>query len=137
DSFIGLFVTELGGSEDLVGTAWFVALVSEAIVFATAKFWFRKLHPVVFIVLAGILYTIRWFIYGMTTSAIMIIPLQVLHGLTFVTLYVAAFDYVSRVTPKALQSTGHLIFYSAMFGVSGIVGSMGGGYIIDVYNGNT
>lgn len=137
DSFIGIFITELGGSEDLVGTAWFVALISEAIVFFTAGFWFRKYHPMVFVIIASILYAIRWFIYGATTNPYAIIGLQVLHGITFATIYLAAFDYVSRIIPKTMQSTGHLIFYSVMFGVSGIIGSMGGGVIIDTFNSNT
>lgn len=136
DSFVGIFITELGGTEDLVGTAWFVALVSEAIVFSTAGFWFRKYHPIVFVIFASILYAIRWFIYGATTNPYAVIALQVLHGLTFATIYLAAFDYVSRIIPKTMQSTGHLIFYSVMFGVSGIIGSMGGGFIIDTFNSN-
>lgn len=136
DSFIGLFITELGGSEDLVGTAWFIALISEAFVFATARFWFRKYHPVVFVIGASILYTFRWFLYGITISPVIIIMLQVLHGFTFASIYLSAFDYVSRVTPSSMQSTGHLIFYTVMFGISGIIGSMGAGFIMDHFNGN-
>src|SRR5699024_7985401 len=64
DSFIGLFITELGGSEDLVGVAWFIALVSEATVFATAGFWLRKFHPVVFVIAAGLLYSIANFTWS-------------------------------------------------------------------------
>lgn len=135
DSFIGIYITELGGSEGLVGIAWFVGVVSEAVVLAFAGFWFRKFHPVIFIIIASILYCIRWFLYGTATSPYVIISLQVMHGLTFGTFYLAAFDYVTRIIPNVLQSTGHLIFYSVMFGVSGIIGSMAGGTIIEIYGG--
>lgn len=137
DSFMGIFLKELGGTESLVGTAWFIALLSEAAIFATAGFWFRKFHPIVFIIAASALYTIRWFIYGTTDSPFLVIGIQVLHGMTFATMYVAAFDYITKIIPTSLQSTGHLIFYTTMFGLSGIIGSMGGGWIIEQFGVHT
>lgn len=137
DSFMGIYITELGGNESLVGLAWFVGVISEGAIFAFAGFWFRKYHPITFIVFAALLYSLRWFIYGTATSPTLIISLQVLHGLTFGIFYITAFDYITRIIPKLLQSTGHLIFYSVLFGVSGIVGSMGGGTIIEHFNGQT
>lgn len=137
DSFIGIYVTELGGSEGMVGLAWFVGVLSEAAVFALSRFWFRTYHPLVFVIVSSILYCMRWFLYGATTDPVLIIVFQVLHGLTFGVFYVAAFDYVTRVIPNMLQSTGHLLFYSVMFGVSGIIGSLLGGAIIDTHGGAT
>lgn len=135
DSFIGLYITELGGSEDLVGLAWFIGLVSEAAVFALAGTWFRTFHPLVFIIIASILYSFRWFMYAGIDDPNYMIALQILHGLTFGVFYTAAFDYVTRLIPKLLQSTGHLIFYSVFFGISGIIGSLMGGSLIDNLNG--
>ncbi len=137
DSFMGIYITDLGGSEGLVGIAWFIGVISEAAVFAFAGFWFRKYHPIIFVVIAGTLYSIRWFIYGTATSPFLIISLQVLHGLTFGIFYVSAFDYVTRIIPKLMQSTGHLIFYSVLFGVAGIIGSMGGGLVFEHFGGQT
>lgn len=137
DSFIGIYITELGGAENLVGIAWFVGVMSEAAVFALAVFWFRKFHPVLFIVLAGVLYAFRWFIYGTIDSPVTVILFQVLHGATFGVFYVASFDFVTKLIPKNLQATGHLIFYSVLFGVSGIIGSLSGGFIIEHFGGTT
>ncbi|HLQ73634.1 MAG TPA: MFS transporter [Bacillota bacterium] len=137
DSFIGLYVTELGGTENLVGLAWFVGVISEAIVFAIAYLWFRKFHPIIFVIIAGAIYTVRWFIYGSIHDPMTLISFQVLHGITFGMFYLSAFDYVTRLIPKALQSTGHLIYYSVFFGVSGIIGSLAGGSIIEHFNGQT
>ncbi|MBO1001168.1 MFS transporter [Pseudogracilibacillus auburnensis] len=135
DSFIGIYITEVGGSEGLVGIAWFVGVISEAAVFAFAGLWFRKYSPITFVIIASILYCIRWFIYGMAPSPYFIISFQVLHGVTFGIFYIAAFDYVTKLIPNLLQSTGHLIFYSVMFGVSGIIGSMAGGKMIEAFGG--
>ncbi|AIF42439.1 MFS transporter [Virgibacillus sp. SK37] len=137
DSFIGLYIAQLGGSEGLVGVAWFVGVLTEALVFATAGFWFRKYHSLIFVIIAGILYTIRWFFYAAATDPGYIIALQFLHGLTFGIFYTAAFDYVTRLIPRLLQSTGHLVFFATFFGVSGIVGSLVGGAVMDSFGGNT
>lgn len=137
DSYIGLYIIELGGSERLVGLSWFVGVLSEAAVFALAGLWFRKFNPFVFVIIAGALYSTRWFLYSLATEPTFIIYLQVLHGLTFGVFYVAAFSYISRLIPKLLQSTGHLIFFATFFGISGIVGSLVGGAIIDVAGGAT
>lgn len=137
DSYIGIYIIELGGTERLIGWAWFIAVMSEAVVFATAVYWFRKYNPLFFIIIAAVLYTIRWFIYGAATNPYHILAFQALHGVTFAVFFTAAFDYVTRIIPSFLQSTGHLIFYSVLFGVSGIIASMGGGVIIEKYGGQT
>ncbi|WP_174615823.1 MFS transporter [Virgibacillus ihumii] len=136
DSFIGLYIVQLGGSEGLVGLAWFVGVVSEALVFALAGRWFRKFHTLIFIIIAGALYSLRWFIYAAVEDPMVIIALQVLHGVTFGVFYLAALEYVTRLIPRLLQSTGHLMFYAVFFGISGIIGSLTGGALIDSFGGD-
>lgn len=135
DSYIGLYVEQLGGSNFIVGVAWFVGVISEAIIFATAGKWFRKYHTLIFVILAGVIYTVRWFLYAAVDHYWMIVALQVLHGVTFGVLYLSAMDYVTRLIPRILQSTGHLVFYAVFFGFSGIIGSLLGGALIDAYGG--
>ncbi|WP_246202587.1 MFS transporter [Virgibacillus doumboii] len=137
DSFIGLYIAELGGSEWLIGLAWFVGVASEAAIFATARYWFRKYHTLIFIIFAGAVYSLRWFMYAVFDDPVYIIALQFLHGVTFGVFYLAAFEYISRLIPNLLQSTGHLVFYAVFFGISGIIGSLGGGVLIDSYGGDT
>ena len=134
DSFIGLYIADLGGSESLVGIAWFIGLISEATIFALAVFWFRKFNPIFFLIIASLLYALRWLLFGISDSPYTIIALQLLHGLTFGVFYVASFEFVSKLVPGKLIATGHLIFYSVFFGVSGIIGSLVGGKVIDLYS---
>lgn len=137
DSFIGIYIHELGGAENLIGIAWFVGVISEALIFALAFLWFRKFHPVIFIVLSGLLYTLRWLLYSTFDGPYTIILFQILHGATFGIFYVASFDFITKLIPKNLQATGHLIFYSVLFGISGIIGSLAGGFIIEHFSGST
>jgi MFS transporter, PPP family, 3-phenylpropionic acid transporter len=131
DSFLGIYIFEKGGTESFIGWAWFIGVVSEAIVFATATIWFRKFHALTFIVFSGILFAVRWFIMGVIQEPLLILPLQAMHGLSFGIFYLCAFDYVTKLIPEHLQSTGHLLFYSFFFGISGMIGSSIGGLIIE------
>lgn len=131
DSFIGIFILERGGAETIIGWSWFIGVASEAIVFATATIWFRKYHELTFIIIAAILYSIRWYLMSILQDPLLILPLQVLHGLTFGIFYLCAFSFVTKQIPKELQSTGHLLFYTVFFGISGVVGSIFGGHVIE------
>lgn len=135
DSYLGIYIMELGGSESMVGIAWFIGVVMEAIIFATASKWFKKYHTIIFIIFAGLIYCVRWVLYAFTNDPIFIVILQFMHGITYGIFYVAAFEYITRLIPKFLQSTGHLLFYAIFFGVSGIIGSLTGGFIIEQFNG--
>lgn len=137
DSFIGLYIAQLGGSEGMVGWAWFIGVASEAVVFALAGKWFQKYHTLTFVILAGAIFSLRWFLYSAVEDPLYIIFLQVLHGLTFAVFYLASFDYITRLIPQLLQSTGHLVFYSVVFGVGGIISSLIGGALIDSFGGGT
>lgn len=137
DSFIGIYIAELGGSERFVGISWFISLISEATIFALAFIWFNRKKALNLIVLASFIYVVRWLLFSFVDNPIHIIGLQVLHGFTFAIFYLAALDFVTRLIPNMLKATGHLIFYSTFFGISGIIGSLGGGFIIETFNGET
>ncbi|WP_165999926.1 MFS transporter [Bacillus sp. Cs-700] len=137
DSFIGLYLTELGGNESQIGLAWFVAVSSEAVIFATSHYWFRRFNEIVFIMIAGVIYAVRWFGLAYIGGPVAVILLQVFHGVTFGIFYVAAFQYVTKLVPEHLQATGHLLFISVFFGLSGILGSLFGGLIFERSSGAT
>ncbi|MCA0173293.1 MFS transporter [Bacillus sp. RAR_GA_16] len=137
DSFIGLYVTELGGNESQIGLAWFVAVASEAVIFATSHYWFKRFNEIVFILLAGLVYAVRWFGLAYMGGPVAVILLQIFHGVTFGVFYIAAFQYVTKLVPDHLQATGHLLFISVFFGLSGILGSLFGGLIFERSSGAT
>lgn len=122
DSFLGLFIVELGGAESLIGMAWFVGVVSEAVVFFLSYLWFRRFHPLFFILIAGLLYAFRWFMMAGMDDPSHVLWLQVLHGITFGGMYFSALQYISKLVPEELQATGHLLFITTFFGLSGVIG---------------
>ena len=134
DSFIGLFVVELGGNESFIGMVWFVGVFAEAMVFMLSAYWMHRFHPLTNISIAAFLYTLRWLLMFLINDPFPLLFIQVLHGLTFGIFYLTAFQFVTRLLPEEFESTGHLLFISVFFGISGVVGSVAGGQIINAYD---
>ncbi|MBI0580782.1 MFS transporter [Neobacillus cucumis] len=135
DIFSGIFIKELGGNESLIGLSWFVAVAFEAIVYLLSPLWMRFFNEITYMVIASGLYGVRWLLFSLAETPSQIILLQALHGITFGIFYLCSFQYVSNLFPNEFRATGQLFFISVFFGLSAIIGSLGGGMILDVFNG--
>ncbi|WP_456275356.1 MFS transporter [Bacillus sp. AK128] len=133
DVYLSLFIKELGGDETLIGWAWFVGVSIEVFVFAISHLWFRKFHELTFIMIAALLYGIRFIGMSFASSPIEIFIYQPLHGIIFAIFFTASFSYVTKIVPEQLQSTGHVLLVSVFFGYSGIIGALAGGSIMEDY----
>ncbi|MFA9559600.1 MFS transporter [Evansella sp. AB-rgal1] len=134
DSFLGLYIVQLGADESYIGIAWSIGVITEALVFAFSIYWFRRVHPLTLINIAAVLYFVRWLLMYLIPNPNIILVIQLFHGFTFAILYLTAFQFVSKLVPEELESTGHLLFISMFFGISGVVGSLLGGNIMNVFD---
>ncbi len=131
DTYLGIYIVELGGPEAMIGWAWFIGVSAEALVFATSYRWFKHWSPLTFVMIAGLIYAGRWFVMGFLTNPWIILPLQLTHGLSFGLFYIASFHIMSKLVPEHLQATGHVLFITTFFGLSGIIGSLFGGFMLE------
>ncbi|WP_246939550.1 MFS transporter [Bacillus pinisoli] len=131
DVYLSVFIKELNGDEMMIGWAWFVGVSVEVFVFAISHLWFKKFHELTFIMIAALLYGIRFIGMSFATSPIELFFYQPLHGIIFGIFFTASFSYVTKIVPLELQSTGHVLLVSVFFGYSGIVGALAGGTIIE------
>ncbi|MBS4204829.1 MFS transporter [Lederbergia citrea] len=137
DSFISLYLFDIGGDETLVGWLWFMAVASEAIMFFTATLWFRPEKPIHYIILAGFLYMGRWIVIGFISNPFQLIMIQALHGVCYAIFFMGAIEYLYKRLPIEMQATGHMVFMLIVYGVTGIIGSFAGGFIFDAFGGAT
>ncbi|RUT41997.1 MFS transporter [Paenibacillus anaericanus] len=129
DTFLGVYILELGGSTELVGQAWFIAAISEIAVFALSFWWLRKGKELIIISIAAAFYFLRFFISVWITDPHLLAYLQVLQLLTFPIFYSAAIQYLYRIVPEEWRATGQTVLALLFFGVSGIIASYAGGAI--------
>jgi PPP family 3-phenylpropionic acid transporter len=134
---MGIYIEYSGGSTGMVGLAWFITAFSEIIFFAVSARWLRKGNEIKMISLAAALYTARFALMAWADDPYVIVYLQLFQGITFVIFYVASMQYLYSVIPAEWRATGQTALAVIFFGVSGVVGSFAGGWIMDTYGGDT
>lgn len=137
DTYLGVYIKELGGTASLVGQAWFLAAGSEIVVFALSFWWLRKGSELILIALSGFFYFIRFFASAWIEDPHLLAYLQLLQLLTFPVFYSAAIQYLYRIVPVEWRATGQTVLALLFFGVSGIIASFAGGALYEAFGGRT
>ncbi|KHL93763.1 MFS transporter [Paenibacillus sp. IHB B 3415] len=135
DTFIGVYILELGGKSALVGQSFFIAAISEIVVFALSFWWLRKGKELIIISFSSAFYFIRFFLSAWISDPQLLAYLQVLQLLTFPVFYSAAIQYLYSIVPEEWRATGQTVLALLFFGVSGILASYAGGAIYQAYGG--
>nr|WP_258168635.1 MFS transporter [Paenibacillus sp. AR247] len=137
DTYLGVYIKELGGTASLVGQAWFLAAGSEIVVFALSFWWLRKGSELMLIAFSGFFYFIRFFVSAWIEDPHLLAYLQLLQLLTFPVFYSAAIQYLYRIVPVEWRATGQTVLALLFFGVSGIIASFAGGALYEAFGGRT
>lgn len=137
DTFLGVYIRELGGSPELVGQSFFLAAGSEIIVFALSFWWLRPGKELLIVSFSGAFYFIRFFLSAWITDPHLLAYLQVLQLLTFPVFYSAAIQYLYRIVPEEWRATGQTVLALLFFGVSGVIASYVGGAVYEAFGGRT
>jgi len=135
DNFLGVYIQQLGGSTGLVGQAWFYATMSEAVCFGLAFFWLRKGKELELLLIAAAFYVLRYLLCAWLAEPHWIAWLQWFHGLTFAIFYSAAIQYLYRIAPEQWKATSQTVFAAIFFGLSGMIGSVLGGWLLSIFGG--
>ncbi|MFY0543730.1 MFS transporter [Brevibacillus sp. H7] len=136
DNFLGVFIQSLGGSAGMVGQAWFFAAVSEVVFFAWSGRWMRPGTEIKLITLAAAVYAVRYTLCYLVTDPQWVVWLQLLQGITFAVFYSASIQYLYRMIPEEWRATGQTVLAVVFFGISGIVGSLVGGWVFHAFGGS-
>jgi PPP family 3-phenylpropionic acid transporter len=136
DYFIGIYIGQLGGNVQLVGQAWFVMTVIEVAFFAIAHRFIKPGNELKVIAIAAFFYTLRFLLCALTPNPVLIVWYQLFQGVTFVLFYTAAIQYLHAIVPDEWKSTGQTVLAVLFFGVSGVIGSVIGGWFMETFSGS-
>ncbi|GLX65810.1 MFS transporter [Paenibacillus glycanilyticus] len=130
-TFIGLYMTELGGHTDLVGWSAFLSSIFEIPVFLLLdRYLPRNARTMVScLILVSALYSLRWFLMAGAGDAQQIIFIQALHCLTFGTFYYIGTQLTALIVPSELRASGQAVYALTWGGLSGIASGYLGGYL--------
>ncbi|HZG56841.1 MFS transporter [Paenibacillus sp.] len=129
DAFLGLYLTDLGATEQMVGLAWALAALSEVPTFYLLHRYMRRVHELALLGAVGLLYVVRWLLYSIVSDPFLLMFLQASHSITYAVFWISAVAYVVRVVPTELRSTGQSILSAVFVGLAGLASGAFGGWM--------
>jgi PPP family 3-phenylpropionic acid transporter len=126
--FFSLYLKEVHGFEN-AGYIWILGPLSEIpVIYASGRIMDRiGVRNLFALGLFGC--ALRLFGFSVASAIWMILPLQLLHALTFGAFHCSSVTYVSRIVPQRMQSTAQAVFAAVTVGGGGIIGGSVGGLV--------
>ena len=131
-AFFSLYLVELGYSKAAVGALWAVATGAEIVFFWQQGRWFRRLASERWLQLAAASTALRFAtVAGLAAWPVALVLAQMAHALTFAAHHAACIDLVHRHFPGRLRGRGQALYTILGYGISGVLGGVGGGWLIE------
>lgn len=130
-AFLSLYLVSLGYRKSAVGALWAISIVVEIVFFWTQGRWFGRLRPHRWLQVVAVVTTLR---FAATAAGGGNWPLLVLaqaaHAITFAAHHSACIALVHRYFPGRMRGRGQALYTMLGYGISGVLGGVGGGWLI-------
>ena len=132
-TFVGLYITDLGGNSRMIGWAAFFASIFEIPVFLLLDRYLKKdvRTMVLCLTVVSILYSLRWLLMSSVDTAMQIICIQTIHCLTFGAFYYIGTQLTAMIVPMEFRASGQAVYALTWGGLSGIAAGFIGGWMFD------
>lgn len=131
-AFFSLYLVELGYSKAAVGALWALATAAEIVFFWQQGRWFRRLASERWLQVAAASAALRFAsVAGLAAWPPVLVLSQLSHALTFAAHHAACIDLVQRHFPGRLRGRGQALYTIIGYGISGVLGGVGGGWLIE------
>jgi PPP family 3-phenylpropionic acid transporter len=130
-AFFSLYLVSLGYGKPVVGALWAVAIAAEI-----AFFWMQGrlsawLAPPRWLQVVALVTTLRFVaVAGAGHSPLVLVLAQALHAVTFAGHHTACIMLVQRFFPGRLRGRGQALYSVLGYGLPGVLGGVGGGWLI-------
>ena len=131
NNYVFLFLADLGADRALMGFSQTVATLSEMPVFFFSAVLLRRFGARWLLLLALGAYVVRLLAYTLLPPVWLVLPINLLHGLTFSALWVAGVSYANEVAPKGMGATAQGLFTGVTMGLGSAGGALLGGAFYD------
>ena len=135
NSYLFLFMNELGASKTMMGFALTVATASELPMYFFADRLLARWSAKGLFVFGTIMYVFRAMALSYIQMPWMVLITQLLHGLSFSTMWVAGVSYSDEIAPYGLGATAQGLFTGVYMGIASAVGAFLGGVLYQDFGG--
>lgn len=132
--FIPNLMDQLGGTDRQYGFLFSVSAFSEVPVLLLSGKLIRKFKPQLLIAVALGLFVLRQYLFIIVTTPLQLIMIQSIQGFSFGLFLSGTVYYIYAMAPDNLKATAQTFATSMFFGLSGVLGSYIGGFVIDRFD---
>lgn len=130
-AFFSLYLVDLGYDKAAVGAFWAVSVAVEILFFWQQGRLFLHLTPYGWLALVAWVTVFRFAAVaaGGAWTAVLVLA-QLTHAITFAGHHAACIAVVHRLFPERLRGRGQALYTTLGYGLPGVVGGVGGGWLI-------
>jgi len=132
-NFLFLYLKSMGATKTLLGLTITLTVTMEIPFFFFAKQLLNRLGIRLMFVTALSAYTIRVFAYTQLTNPWWVLPVELMHGVTFSMAWAAGVSYAVQIAPAELLATAQGLWNGVLGGLGPAVGRLIGGFVYDIY----
>lgn len=132
ESFLFVFLQQLGGSQLLMGLTLTVTCIAEVPVFEVQGWLMRRLGPVPLLDVVALCYVVRMAAYATLphwSSPWAVLGVEALHGVTFGLGWGVGTNVAKLIAPPGYAATLQGAFQGSYFGLGYGIGALSGGFI--------
>lgn len=112
---------DIGSAHALVGIKWALQSFMEVPLFLLAGKILKKYKPSTLLIFGTIMYAVKFFLYGWSSSGWMIVATAALQIVTLPIIMLTSKVLIKEVTPKDLASSAQMFAMAIFIGVSGLL----------------
>lgn len=106
-----------GLSPAWIGTLWAIGVITEIALFAYSAPFVRRIGPMGLIIAGALGAVVRWAVMGAEPSLAVLVPLQMLHGLTYGAAHLGAIHFMGLAVPEEAGGTAQALYSAIAAGV--------------------
>ena len=124
-----------GLSTAWVGALWAIGVLAEVLLFAYSAAVVARFGPVWLLIAGGCAAVVRWLVMSFDPGLSVLIPLQVLHGLTYGATHLGAIYFMARAVPEGAAGTAQALYGACAAGVATGAAALASGPLYETLQG--
>lgn len=127
ENFLFWFIQDLDGGQTIMGLSVLVMSIGEIPAFILSGHLIARIGYTVTLSLTFVCYAVRFVAYSFLTDPWTVLPIELLHGVTFALRSAALVSYARAVAPRGFEATAQTLFEGVLTGLGGGCGGILGG----------
>jgi len=132
--FFSLYLAEQGHDKSTVGLLWGVGVVAEIGWFALQGRLMERGTVHRWLIVSALVSVLRFAVTAALPGQLwFLVVVQASHALTFAAQHMGCMALITRYFPGRLRGRGQALYLVIGYGLSGVIGAIGGGWLVEVW----